>query len=119
MPSVYKFDEYVLDVQRHTLRRGDEEINLGERAFGVLRLLVENAGNVVNRTELIEEVWRDVIVSDDSLARGQWFIDPAFSVHQRLMPAEGDEWSTSERDYCWNVYLGIFRRDAPGCSGED
>jgi DNA-binding winged helix-turn-helix (wHTH) protein len=69
MPTAYKFGEYLLDVQRHTLSRGDEEINLGERAFGVLRLLVENAGSVVGRTELIEEVWRDVVVRDDSLAR--------------------------------------------------
>jgi DNA-binding winged helix-turn-helix (wHTH) protein/Tol biopolymer transport system component len=69
MPSAYRFGDYLLDVQRHTLHRGDDEINVGERAFGVLRLLVEKAGSVVGRTELIETVWRDVIVSDDSLAR--------------------------------------------------
>ena len=69
MSSGHKFGEYVLDCQRHTLHRGDEEIHLGERALGVLRLLVENAGQVVTRRELIDTVWRDVIVSDDSLAR--------------------------------------------------
>jgi len=69
MSSGHKFGDYVLDVQSHTLRRGEDEIHLGERALGVLRLLVENAGRVVTRHELIDAVWRDVIVSDDSLAR--------------------------------------------------
>jgi Tol biopolymer transport system component/DNA-binding winged helix-turn-helix (wHTH) protein len=69
MPSGHQFGDYVLDAQRHTLRRGDRELNLGERALGVLKLLVENAGRVVTRQELIDTVWRDVVVSDDSLAR--------------------------------------------------
>jgi Tol biopolymer transport system component/DNA-binding winged helix-turn-helix (wHTH) protein len=65
----YTFDGYMLDVQRHTLNREGRQIPLGERAFGVLRLLVENAGRTVTRQELIDAVWQDVIVSDDSLAR--------------------------------------------------
>jgi Tol biopolymer transport system component/DNA-binding winged helix-turn-helix (wHTH) protein len=69
MQTRHRLGEYVLDVQRHTLHRGGQEIHLGERAFGVLRLLVENAGRVVTRNELIDAVWRDVVVSDDSLAR--------------------------------------------------
>jgi len=69
MQSRHKFGDYVIDVQRHTLHRGDREIHLGERAFAVLRLLAENAGRIVTRNELIDAVWRDVVVSDDSLAR--------------------------------------------------
>jgi DNA-binding winged helix-turn-helix (wHTH) protein/Tol biopolymer transport system component len=69
MSSGHRFGDYVLDVQRHLLRRGDDEVHLGERALGVLTFLVENAGRVVTRKELIDAVWRDVIVSDDSLAR--------------------------------------------------
>jgi DNA-binding winged helix-turn-helix (wHTH) protein/Tol biopolymer transport system component len=69
MPTAHRFGDFVLDVRRHTLCRGDCEINLGERAFGVLRLLVENAGRVVTRQELIDAVWQDVIVTDYSLAR--------------------------------------------------
>jgi DNA-binding winged helix-turn-helix (wHTH) protein/Tol biopolymer transport system component len=69
MATRYRFGEYVLDVQRHTLHRGEREIQLVERHFGVLKLLVENAGSVVSRSDLIDAVWRDVAVSDDSLAR--------------------------------------------------
>jgi Tol biopolymer transport system component/DNA-binding winged helix-turn-helix (wHTH) protein len=69
MPSHYRFGEFDVDVRRHTLRRGERQISLGERAFAVLCLLIENAGQVVTRHELIDAVWRDVIVTDDSLAR--------------------------------------------------
>jgi DNA-binding winged helix-turn-helix (wHTH) protein/Tol biopolymer transport system component len=95
MSSGLKFGEYVLDVQSHTLRRGEEEIHLGERALGVLRLLVENAGNVVTRHELIDAVWRDVIVSDDSLARAVSDLrtalqdDPAHARYIRTVHRQG------------------------------
>ena len=83
MSSGHKFGDYVLDVQRHTLHRGEDEVHLGERALGVLRLLVENAGHVVTRQELIDAVWRDVIASDDSLARAVSDIRPAQSAMGR------------------------------------
>ena len=67
--SGYRFGVYLLDTQRHVLRRGDREVPIGERAYGVLELLVANAGEAVGKQELIETVWRDVAVTDDSLAR--------------------------------------------------
>jgi DNA-binding winged helix-turn-helix (wHTH) protein/Tol biopolymer transport system component len=69
MSSIYRFGEFELDVERRTLRRGEREIDLGVRAFGVIELLVKNPGRVVTRAELIDGVWRDVVVTDDSLAR--------------------------------------------------
>jgi DNA-binding winged helix-turn-helix (wHTH) protein/Tol biopolymer transport system component len=69
MPSGYRFGDYVLDAQRRTLQRGDREIGIGARAFGVLELLVGSAGRVVTRDELIDGVWNEVAVTDDSLAR--------------------------------------------------
>ena len=69
MATGFRFGEYVLDVRRHALYRGAAEVHLGERTFGVLRLLVENTGQVVSRQELIDVVWDDAVVSDDSLAR--------------------------------------------------
>jgi Tol biopolymer transport system component/DNA-binding winged helix-turn-helix (wHTH) protein len=69
MPSEIRFGDYALDTLRHTLHCGDREIKLGERTFGVLQLLVENAGRVVGRQELIDAIWHDVAVTDDSLAR--------------------------------------------------
>jgi DNA-binding winged helix-turn-helix (wHTH) protein/Tol biopolymer transport system component len=69
MSFEYRFGDFVVDLRGRSLRRGEREIHLGERAFDVLRLLLENAGSVVSRNELIDTVWREVIVTDDSLAR--------------------------------------------------
>jgi len=69
MTTGIKFGDFVFDSQRHELRRGEHEIGLGERSLGVLKVLLENSGRVVSRQELIDTVWNDVAVSDDSLAR--------------------------------------------------
>ena len=65
----YRLGEFVLESQCRRLRRGEHEVEIGARAFGVLELLVQNAGRVVSRQELMDGVWDDVVVADDSLAR--------------------------------------------------
>ncbi|MGD8374886.1 MAG: winged helix-turn-helix domain-containing protein [Acidobacteriota bacterium] len=67
--SAYRFGEFVLDLRGRTLHRDGREIEIGARAYGVLELLVDHAGSVVSRTELLDGVWGDVAVTDDSLAR--------------------------------------------------
>ena len=69
MSSGSRFGEFELDIERRTLHRGEREIDLGVRAYGVLELLVSNPGRVVTRAELLDGVWGDVVVTDDSLAR--------------------------------------------------
>lgn len=46
-----------LDLSRHQLRLGDEVTDLPRKEFAVLRMLMESAGRVVTRNQLIEEVW--------------------------------------------------------------
>ncbi|MGI8816784.1 MAG: response regulator transcription factor [Pseudonocardia sp.] len=46
-----------LDVPRHRVFRGDVEITLTPREFGVLRHLMHNAGEVVTKTGLLAAVW--------------------------------------------------------------
>lgn len=65
----FAFGDFVVDTGRHSVRRGRGEIAIGERSFRVLRLLIENHGQVVGRKQLMDEAWDDVAVSDDSLAR--------------------------------------------------
>jgi DNA-binding winged helix-turn-helix (wHTH) protein/tetratricopeptide (TPR) repeat protein len=51
------------------LRSGDRDLELRPKAFEVLLHLVENAGRLVGKEELQRTVWRDVVVSDDSLVQ--------------------------------------------------
>jgi len=63
------FDRYALDLARGSLRSADREIELRPKAFKVLKHLVENVGRLVAKDELHQVVWRDVIVTDDSLVQ--------------------------------------------------
>lgn len=53
----YRVADLVLDRLSHQVTRGDEEIALQPREFRLLEYLMKNAGQVVTRTMLLENVW--------------------------------------------------------------
>jgi DNA-binding winged helix-turn-helix (wHTH) protein/Tol biopolymer transport system component len=65
----YRFGEFVLDVENGFLRRHGEEISLRPKALGVLIYLVLHHGNLVTKDELVEAVWPDTAVTDNSLSQ--------------------------------------------------
>jgi len=67
--QVFRFASFRLDLARGCVFDGDREIDLRPKSFEVLRYLVENAGRLVPKDELIGRIWPNVIVNEDSLAR--------------------------------------------------
>jgi adenylate cyclase len=65
----FEFADFTLDVTRGCLRAGDRVIELRPKSFALLAYLVEHAGRLVSKDELIGAVWSDVVVSDESLAK--------------------------------------------------
>lgn len=65
----FQFEGFTLDALRRVLRRGDRQVELRPKGFDVLHCLVENAGRLVTKDEIIEAVWPNVIVTDESLSR--------------------------------------------------
>jgi adenylate cyclase len=65
--EMFQFEGYTLDVARSSLRTADRDVELRPKSFAVLSYLVENAGRLVTKEELIEAIWPDVIVSDQVL----------------------------------------------------
>jgi DNA-binding winged helix-turn-helix (wHTH) protein len=63
------FGKFILDPRRGCLRAGDREVDLRPKSFEVLRYLVENAGRLVPKDEIIEAVWQNVTVTDESLTK--------------------------------------------------
>jgi two-component system OmpR family response regulator len=53
----YRVGDLVLDRLSHTVTRAGEEIVLQPREFRLLEYLMKNAGQVVTRTMLLENVW--------------------------------------------------------------
>ena len=56
----------LLPAQR-LLLEGDTPVRLGSRAFDILAVLVERAGEVVSKEELITRVWPQTFVEDANL----------------------------------------------------
>jgi two-component system response regulator RegX3 len=46
-----------LDIDRHTVTVGGEEINMPLKEFELLEVLMRNAGRVLTRGQLIDRVW--------------------------------------------------------------
>lgn len=53
----YPIGEYVLDLRRQELRRGNEHTQLSTQEFKLLRYLYEHRGEVLDRDELLDAVW--------------------------------------------------------------
>lgn len=68
-PALFQFGDFIVDMRRGCLREGAREIELRPKTFALLRHLLVNAGRLVPKEELIEAIWPNVIVTDDSLAR--------------------------------------------------
>src|SRR5215471_7877004 len=63
-PSVHRFESFVLDVQSRELRKGDRAIMLQTQPFELLRLLLDRAGQIVERDDLRRRLWPDGTVVD-------------------------------------------------------
>ena len=63
------FECFTLDLTRGCLLSGTEERKLRPKSFEVLKVLVENAGRLISKEELIGTVWPDTAVTDDSLVQ--------------------------------------------------
>lgn len=69
MPRTFRFASFTLDRGKHRLAGPSGKIDLRPKSFEVLMFIVERAGRVVTKAELIEAVWPQVIVTDESLTR--------------------------------------------------
>ena len=65
--GAYRFGPFHLDVRERRLSRGDEVIPLRLKVFDTLLVLVENAGRLVTKQELLDTVWPETTVEENNL----------------------------------------------------
>lgn len=53
----YEVDNLILDPIKHTVKRGDESIDLTAKEFSLLEFLLSHKGEIVTRTMILEHVW--------------------------------------------------------------
>ena len=102
----YLFDRFRLDTARGTLRGpGGAELVLRPKTFALLCLLVRHPGRLLRREELLDALWPDVAVTDDSLTQCVGDLRRAFGERApcilRTLPRRG------------YVMLAEVRRDIP------
>ena len=71
------FGPFAFDTQSRLLWRDGTEVALPPRVLSLLELLLERAGEVIPRQELIDRVWKDAFVSDTSLAEAVSYLRQA------------------------------------------
>lgn len=65
----YSFNEFTVDLGRACLLREGHEVKLRPKSFEAFKYLVENRGRLVTKEELIQTLWPDSFVTDDSLVK--------------------------------------------------
>jgi predicted ATPase/DNA-binding winged helix-turn-helix (wHTH) protein/predicted negative regulator of RcsB-dependent stress response len=69
IPLAYCFGDFTLDLVRGCLLRAGKEVKLRPKVYEALRYFVENPGRLIGKQELIQAVWPDSFVTDDSLVQ--------------------------------------------------
>jgi DNA-binding winged helix-turn-helix (wHTH) protein/tetratricopeptide (TPR) repeat protein len=83
---VLRFSDFEFDQQRAELRGPDgKAIKLRPKTFDMLALFIANAGRVVSKRELMEAVWPNIHVGEDSLFQCIRELRTALDDNQREM----------------------------------
>jgi pimeloyl-ACP methyl ester carboxylesterase/DNA-binding winged helix-turn-helix (wHTH) protein len=99
--GAYRFGPFQLDVRERRLSRGCEVVPLRLKVFDTLRVLIENAGRLVTKQELLDTVWPETTVEENNLnhnvsvlrkalgekATGQQFIETVPRIGYRFVAA--------------------------------
>ena len=81
---VYRFDDFVVDLEAWRLSRAGREIHLDPVVLKLLVYLIANKDRLVTRQELMDTVWGDTVISESAL----------FQAVARLRKALGDDSAT-------------------------
>jgi DNA-binding winged helix-turn-helix (wHTH) protein/TolB-like protein/Tfp pilus assembly protein PilF len=65
----YSFDDFTVDLAAGCLLRAGQEVKLRPKSFEALRYLVENSGRLVSKDELMQALWPDSFVTENSLVK--------------------------------------------------
>ncbi|WP_201703801.1 AAA family ATPase [Paraburkholderia kirstenboschensis] len=91
--GVVRYPGFEVDVDRGELRVEGRAVVLRPRTFALLAYLAQHPSRLLARDELVQAVWRDVIVTDDSLVQCLGELRSALGEHRqrviRTVPRKG------------------------------
>jgi Tol biopolymer transport system component/DNA-binding winged helix-turn-helix (wHTH) protein len=99
--ELYEFGPYVMDARSRILLKDGATVRLTPKAFDTLLVLVQHASQVVEKGQLLREVWPDIFIEEGSLSH---------NIHG-LRKALGDD--SSEPRYIETIPKRGYRFVAP------
>lgn len=103
----YAFGQFSLLPDRQVLLRAGEPVRIGSRAFDILTLLVQRAGELVSKAELEAYVWPDTFVHESNLKVH------VTALRKTLGTASGDQrciLNIPGRGYCFTLPVTVEGR---------
>lgn len=67
LKPVYAYQDWEIDLARRELRLRGAPVPIGSRAFEIIEVLVEAAGDTINKYDLMERVWPGAVVEENTL----------------------------------------------------
>ena len=65
----YQFGDFTLETHNYCLRKNHQQLHLRPKAFETLMYLVERSGQLVQKEELLDNLWPDTIVTENTLSQ--------------------------------------------------
>ncbi len=65
--KIYQFSDFTLNTHTRELIFIDKTVPLSSKAFGILNLLIEKRGEVVEKNEILDKVWKETFVEEANL----------------------------------------------------
>jgi DNA-binding winged helix-turn-helix (wHTH) protein/Tfp pilus assembly protein PilF len=75
--NLYEFDQFRLDLVEKALWRDGVAVPLTPKAFDTLAILVERSGRLVEKDELMRQLWPDSFVEENSLSQNIYLVRKA------------------------------------------
>ena len=105
---VYEFGPYRLDPNQRVLTRAGDNVSLTPKAIEILLMLVVNAGHLVEKDQLLKEVWPDTFVEESNLSQNIFILRRALG-DERAGPRYIE--TVVRRGYRFVATVGVVDRD--------
>lgn len=79
--EIYEFGPFRLDTKEKQFLKGKEQIVLSPKAFEMLVALLERSGHLVEKEELLKQLWPDSFVEEANLSHNIYLIRRALGQH--------------------------------------
>src|SRR2546423_13652397 len=81
---LYEFGPFCLDTRERVLRREGSPMQLKPKVYETLMALVSRSGHIVDKEELMRQVWPDVVVEENNLTGNIFSLLRAFAEYQYI-----------------------------------